>query len=398
MKHIVLAALSLATLFAACDQRNVIDVHQEAAVPDLNNPVVQKLTSTTWFKDVNLNIPNDSWSSTNYSKKASGPFEGMLYTMAWLGMELQRDGTSTLIFYPPVTKYQFLLCRGKWKTSPTDPNTVIIDTKTPVGYATMRVKVMDMQTKDNVAMIRTYIDTGNRVMMVDFFNGGSVLEGGSPTEFPDLRNMRQAWFDGMQVSRQPIDKGLFNNTAWEMSPHSRDVEKDFEIPQMAIRTTFINDLLTKTPSLVYGAKFNFAQDGNVYIDIPSVVKETAFRPWASQVEDKTIMVKGTWRTQGNRIIIETNELPFASVGEAVFQLPVDLQPLDVLFSDNNGDAVRVWKNYYIIIEYIKPANTGAWFRISSPQETYYLFMRKQPIDKLTDVKGVRETAKTLKQP
>lgn len=398
MKHIVLAALSLATLFAACDQRNVIDVHQEAAVPDLNNPVVQKLTSTTWFKDVNLNIPNDSWSSTNYSKKASGPFEGMLYTMAWLGMELQRDGTSTLIFYPPVTKYQFLLCRGKWKTSPTDPNTVIIDTKTPVGYATMRVKVMDMQTKDNVAMIRTYIDTGNRVMMIDFFNGGSVLEGGSPTEFPDLRNMRQAWFDGMQVSRQPIDKGLFNNTAWEMSPHSRDVEKDFEIPQMAIRTTFINDLLTKTPSLVYGAKFNFAQDGNVYIDIPSVVKETAFRPWASQVEDKTIMVKGTWRTQGNRIIIETNELPFASVGEAVFQLPVDLQPLDVLFSDNNGDAVRVWKNYYIIIEYIKPANTGAWFRISSPQETYYLFMRKQPIDKLTDVKGVRETAKTLKQP
>ncbi|EFC67556.1 hypothetical protein [Prevotella sp. oral taxon 317] len=398
MKHIVLAALSLATLFAACDQRNVIDVHQEAAVPDLNNPVVQKLTSTTWFKDVNLNIPNDSWSSTNYSKKASGPFEGMLYSMAWLGMELQRDGTSTLIFYPPVTKYQFLLCRGKWKTSPTDPNTVIIDTKTPVGYATMRVKVMDMQTKDNVAMIRTYIDTGNRVMMIDFFNGGSVLEGGSPTEFPDLRNMRQAWFDGMQVSRQPIDKSLFNNTAWEMSPHSRDVEKDFEIPQMAIRTTFINDLLTKTPSLVYGAKFNFAQDGNVYIDIPSVVKETAFRPWASQVEDKTIMVKGTWRTQGNRIIIETNELPFASVGEAVFQLPVDLQPLDVLFSDNNGDAVRVWKNYYIIIEYIKPANTGAWFRISSPQETYYLFMRKQPIDKLTDVKGVRETAKTLKQP
>lgn len=398
MKHIILAALSLATLFAACDQRNVIDVHQEAAVPDLNNPVVQKLTSTTWFKDVNMNIPNDSWSSTNYSKKASGPFEGMLYSMAWLGMELQRDGTTTLIFYPPVTKYQFLLCRGKWKTSPTDPNTVIIDTKTPVGYATMRVKVMDMQTKDNVAMIRTYIDTGNRVMMIDFFNGGSVLEGGSPTEFPDLRNMRQAWFDGMQVSRQPIDKSLFNNTAWEMSPHSRDVEKDFEIPQMAIRTTFINDLLTKTPSLVYGAKFNFAQDGNVYIDIPSVVKETAFRPWASQVEDKTIMVKGTWRTQGNRIIIETNELPFVSVGEAVFQLPVDLQPLDVLFSDNNGDAVKVWKNYYIIIEYIKPANTGAWFRISSPQETYYLFMRKQPIDKLTDVKGVRETAKTLTQP
>ena len=398
MKHIILAALSLATLFAACDQRNVIDVHQEAAVPDLNNPVVQKLTSTTWFKDVNMNIPNDSWSSTNYSKKASGPFEGMLYSMAWLGMELQRDGTTTLIFYPPVTKYQFLLCRGKWKTSPTDPNTVIIDTKTPVGYATMRVKVMDMQTKDNVAMIRTYIDTGNRVMMIDFFNSGSVLEGGSPTEFPDLRNMRQAWFDGMQVSRQPIDKSLFNNTAWEMSPHSRDVEKDFEIPQMAIRTTFINDLLTKTPSLVYGAKFNFAQDGNVYIDIPSVVKETAFRPWASQVEDKTIMVKGTWRTQGNRIIIETNELPFVSVGEAVFQLPVDLQPLDVLFSDNNGDAVKVWKNYYIIIEYIKPANTGAWFRISSPQETYYLFMRKQPIDKLTDVKGVRETAKTLKQP
>ena len=398
MKHIVLAALSLATLFAACDQRNVIDVHQEATVPDLNNPVVQKLTSTTWFKDVNLNIPNDSWSSTNFSNKASGPFEGMLYSMAWLGMELQRDGTSTLIFYPPLTKYQFLLCRGKWKTSPTDPNTVIIDTKTPVGYATLRVKVMDLQTKDNVAMIRAYVDAGDRVMMIDFFNGGSVLEGGSPTEFPDLRNMGQAWFDGMQVSRQPIDKALFNNTAWEMSPYSSESESKFEIPQLAIRTTFVNDFLTKTPSLVYGAKFNFAQDGNVYIDIPSVVKQTAFRPWASQVEDKNIMVKGTWRTQGNRIIVETNELPFISVGEELFRVPTDQRPLDVLLSNDNGDAVKVWKNYYIIIEYIKPANTGAWFRISSPQETYYLFMRKQPIDKLTDVKGVRETAKTLTQP
>ena len=398
MKHIVLAALSLATLFAACDQRNVIDVHQEASVPDLNNPVVQKLTSTTWFKDVNLNIPNESWSSTNFGSKASTPFEGMLYSVAWLGMELQRDGTSTLIFYPPLTKYQFLLCRGKWKTSPTDPNTVIIDTKTPVGYATLRVKVMDLQTKDNVAMIRAYVDAGDRVMMIDFFNGGSVLEGGSPTEFPDLRNMGQAWFDGMQVSRQPIDKALFNNTAWEMSPYSSESESKFEIPQLAIRTTFVNDFLTKTPSLVYGAKFNFAQDGNVYIDIPSVVKQTAFRPWASQVEDKNIMVKGTWRTQGNRIIVETNELPFISVGEELFRVPTDQRPLDVLLSNNNGDAVRVWKNYYIIIEYIKPTNTGAWFRISSPQETYYLFMLKQPIATLTDVKGVRETAKTLTQP
>ena len=398
MKHIVLAALSLATLFAACDQRNVIDIHQEATVPDLNNPVVQKLTSTTWFKDVNLNIPNESWSSTNFGNKASAPFEGMLYSMAWLGMELQRDGTSTLIFYPPLTKYQFILCRGKWKTSPTDPNTVIIDTKTPVGYATLRVKVMDIQTKDNVAMIRAYIDAGDRVMMIDFFNGGSVLEGGSPTEFPDLRNMGQAWFDGMQVSRQPIDKGLFNNTAWEMSPYSSESESKFEIPQLAIRTTFVNDFLTKTPSLVYGAKFNFAQDGNVYIDIPSVVKQTAFRPWASQVEDKNIMVKGTWRTQGNRIIVETNELPFISVGEALFRVPTDQRPLDVLLSNDNGDAVKVWKNYYYIIEYIKPTNTGAWFRISSPQETYYLFMLKQPIATLTDVKGVRETAKTLTQP
>ncbi|WP_019189141.1 hypothetical protein [Prevotella conceptionensis] len=398
MKHIVLAALSLATLFAACDQRNVIDVHQEATVPDLNNPVVQKLTSTTWFKDVNLNIPNDSWSSTNFSNKASGPFEGMLYSMAWLGMELQRDGTSTLIFYPPLTKYQFLLCRGKWKTSPTDPNTVIIDTKTPVGYATLRVKVMDLQTKDNVAMIRAYVDVGDRVMMIDFFNGGSVLEGGSPTEFPDLRNMGQAWFDGMQVSRQPIDKALFNNTAWEMSPYSSESESKFEIPQLAIRTTFVNDFLTKTPSLVYGAEFNFAQDGNVYIDIPSVVKQTAFRPWASQVEDKNIMVKGTWRTQGNRIIVETNELPFISVGEELFRVPTDQRPLDVLLSNDNGDAVKVWKNYYYIIEYIKSTNTGAWFRISSPQETYYLFMLKQPIATLTDVKGVRETAKTLTQP
>jgi len=398
MRNIVLVAMSLAVTLTACDQRQVIDVHQEASVPDLNNPVVQKLTSTPWYKDVNMNIPNESWSSTNFGAKASTPFEGMLFSMAWLGMELQRDGTSTLIFHPPFTDYHYILCKGKWKTSPTEPNTVIIDTKTPVGYATMRLKVVDLQTKDNVAIMTAHVDVGNRVLMIDFFNSSSVLEGGSPTEFPDIRNMKQTWFETMPVSRDALNKSQYDNTSWEMSSYASDPLERFELSQLPVRSTFVDDFLTKTPSLVFGAKFNFAQDGTAFIDIPKVVKETAFRPWATQLEDKTVMVKGTWRTQGNRIIVETNELPTASVGEAMFHILPDQRPLEVLLSNDEGQMVKVWKSYYYIIEPIKATPTGAWFRITSPEETHYLFMRKQDIAPLAGVQGVRETAKSLKQP
>jgi len=57
MKNIVILASLLATIiFSACDKRNVIDVYETSSTPDLSNPVVQKLTNVTWYKQVGIEI------------------------------------------------------------------------------------------------------------------------------------------------------------------------------------------------------------------------------------------------------------------------------------------------------------------------------------------------------
>ena len=89
------------------------------------------------------------WTTTKFKDKASSPFESMLYSMAWIGMELHRDGTSTLLFRPPFGESTYIFCQGKWKVSETEKNTVIIDTKIPVGYTNIKLKVKNIEAKDN---------------------------------------------------------------------------------------------------------------------------------------------------------------------------------------------------------------------------------------------------------
>lgn len=53
MKRTLIIVSLLATLlFSACDQRNTIDVYETNSTPDLSNPVIQKLTNVSWYKEV----------------------------------------------------------------------------------------------------------------------------------------------------------------------------------------------------------------------------------------------------------------------------------------------------------------------------------------------------------
>ena len=216
MKNIVILASLLATIiFSACDKRNVIDVYETSSTPDLSNPVVQKLTNVTWYK--NIGIENTVvWTTTRFKEKASSPFESMLYMMAWLGMELRRDGSSTLLFRPPLGESSYIFCQGKWKVSTTEENTIIIDSKTPVGYINMKVKVKDLQAKDNVSILTALVDVGDRVLMIDFFNNTSIYGDEPENEFPGIgKTARQDWFATMPVNHNNLSLANYVNTSWE---------------------------------------------------------------------------------------------------------------------------------------------------------------------------------------
>ena len=75
MKNIVILASLLATIiFSACDKRNVIDVYETSSTPDLSNPVVQKLTNVTWYKNIGIEN-NIVWTTTRFKRKLLRPLK-----------------------------------------------------------------------------------------------------------------------------------------------------------------------------------------------------------------------------------------------------------------------------------------------------------------------------------
>ena len=107
------------------------------------------------------------------------------------------------------------------------------------------------------------------------------------------------------------------------------------------------------------------------------------------------MARGKWRIYGNKIIVETNELPAISMAEAMFSLKIQNPQTEFLPIKQEGQGVKVWKNYFYVIEVIKRTPKGMWVRISSEQETHYLFLLKQDMPDETKTWGVREAVKKL---
>ena len=325
MKNIVILASLLATIiFSACDKRNVIDVYETSSTPDLSNPVVQKLTNVTWYKAVGIEN-NVVWTTTRFKEKASSPFESMLYMMAWLGMELRRDGSSTLLFRPPLGESSYIFCQGKWKVSTTEENTIIIDSKTPVGYINMKVKVKDLQAKDNVSILTALVDVGDRVLMIDFFNNTSIYGDEPENEFPGIgKTARQDWFATMPVNHNNLSLANYVNTSWEtISYKAENKEAVEDNSQLAIRSLFVEDLLTRTPAFFYGLKISLGENNKAFIQSKNLIK-SAFTSFSGSLDENNYpVVNASWRIEGSRIIIETDELPQVSMGEETFNLITD---------------------------------------------------------------------------
>ena len=201
---LILAGLLATVFFSACDQRNIIDVYEINSTPNLSNPIVQKLTNVSWYRVGSLENAV-VWTTTKFKNKASSPFETLLYSIAWMGMELHRDGTSTLLFRPPLGGSSYIFCQGKWKLSDTEKNTIIIDTKIPVGYTNIKLKVENLEAKDNVGVLTATMDFGDRVLRLDFYNSTSIFGDDPDREFPDVgKSTNRDWFSTMNVKQDKL--------------------------------------------------------------------------------------------------------------------------------------------------------------------------------------------------
>ena len=360
-KTVIIASLLATILFSACDQRDTIDVYETSSTPDLSNPIVQKLTNVTWYK--NIGIENTTvWTTTKFKEKASSPFESMLYMMAWMGMELRRDGSSTLLFQPPLGEKSYIFCQGKWKVSTTEKNTIVVDTKTPVGYINMKLKVKDLQAKDNVSILTALIDVGDRVLMIDFYNNTS---------------------------------NYVNNSCETISYKTENKDEAEDDAQLSLRSLFVEDLLTKTPAFFYGLKLSLGKDNKAFIQVPKLMKDALMKNWNDLYEDNYPIVNATWRINGSKIIVETNEMPHLGMGEVLFNLITDKSQAVFVPSKTPEKGIYLWRHFYYILELVKNTSKGAWFRVTSEQETHYVFMLKTPMPDTSKFVGIKDAVRQL---
>lgn len=394
---LILAGLLATVLFSACDQRNIIDVYEINSTPNLSNPIVQKLTNVSWYR-VGNQENEVVWTTTKFKNKASSPFETLLYSWAWMGMELHRDGTSTLLFRPPLGGSSYIFCQGKWKVSETEKNTIIIDTKIPVGYTNIKLKVENLEAKDNVGILTATMDFGDRVLRLEFYNNTSIFGDDPDREFPDVgKSTNRDWFSTMNVKQDKLIEHDYANTSWESIEYKSENKEEVEDKaQLSLRTLYVEDLLTKTPAFMYGLKFSFGENHKAYIQSPTLMKDIFGEKWTDLTEENYPVIDATWRVDGNRLIVETNELPFTSLGETAFKLIPDKTQTTFVPSQSPQKGIYVWRNFYYSFELVKQTNKGAWFRVTSPIETHYAFMLKKEMPATAAFVGIRATMNKLK--
>ena len=126
MKKILSILLGLACLLSGCEKDETI-LYNTQITPDLSNPVIQKLTNTTWYRN-GMNTVQEEWTTLISIPKPSEAMASMLYSMAWMNLTLHRDGTTSMLYIPPILPHVYIHCQGTWTVSETEENTVIINT------------------------------------------------------------------------------------------------------------------------------------------------------------------------------------------------------------------------------------------------------------------------------
>ncbi|HMR18237.1 MAG TPA: hypothetical protein PKA53_02960 [Sphingobacterium sp.] len=363
MKRIILLFSIATTLMTGCKKEEIV-VYNYQITPDLSNPIIQKLTNITWYR--NLNTTQEEWTSLENIPKPSEAMASMLYGIAWVNFTLYRDGTSNMVYVPPVFPYAYIHCRGTWQVSKTEENTLILNTKTPVSNATVKIRVNNLEAKDNVSYINLSMDFGNRLVLVDFDNSIPNVE-------PEaLQAANYDWFASKIILNTALNASDFIGT-WSSPYYDRHTFSEENYPsETKLRVTYVEDLLAQTPIFMNGVAFNLEENGKAHI----AYNKTTFSQWSF---DKNLVSDAKWYVKGNKIMIESDEEFFYSVGEILFGLTVHAPGLQYL-GEYEETPIRLQTKRFYAIEVIERKEHGFWCRVTSNDGGFYSFLFKTEFD------------------
>lgn len=376
MKHIV---YSIAFLFilTGCTTEEII-IYNDQVTPDLSNPIIQKLTNITLYNKGTVS----EWESTENIPSPSETVASLLYTYAWQSIHFNRDGTSQMIYFPPMLNNTFVYCQGTWTVSEDEENTIILATKTPVSNVIAKIKVLNLETKDNVISVELSFDFGNRFLRVNMDNS----EPSTAELYLELFDLE--WFDSHSVKTTPLVKEDFIGT-WATSAYELDTSAETSSSNF-IRSTYLEDLLNRTPVISTGLEFDFHEDGKAKIVYSDNISNFFDSSLQELEEGQKLYSNATWEVKGNKLTVETDELVFLSIGEVMFGISVYGPDLTVLRTDTDY-PFRILENRFYTFEIISQEDDGNWCRVTSNDNISYMFLKKRAAewDKVKNVKAYK---------
>lgn len=372
MKYLVFIASSALLLMTGCKKEEIY-IYNTQNTPDLSNPIIQKFSNVVWYRQ-GITF-SEEWSSQNNILKPADYASTLLYQAAWMSIALYRDGTSNMVFVPPFIASTAIHCKGNWQVSTTEENTIILSTKTPVSSVTGKIKILNMETKDNLSIAEVSIDFGDRLLKGNFINEAHADYSMESPAF--AASVDYGWFASQEIQTIPLKAEDFIGT-WSIPTGTID-GKTFSSPDFPMeglkRIAYVEDLLTQTPSFAYGMTFNLEKDGKAEITYAS----DGFS-WEFDM-DKTVFSNATWSVKGNKILIETDEELFRSVGEGLFGLQTHITGLVSLgITPKTKQNIRIVPKQFYSMELISRNEKGFWSRITTQSAVLYTFMSKAEFD------------------
>ncbi|MGC4233544.1 MAG: hypothetical protein QM594_11245 [Niabella sp.] len=353
--------LIFSLLLHACKKEDVVVVNRQVT-PDLSNPVIQKLTENTWY--LTSNTVSTIWESAENMPSTSESVAGsILYSLALASIRLYRDGTSVMVYAPPVVAYSFVYARGTWTVSEEHENTIIVATETPVGNSTIKMTVKNMEFKDNIGTLTFNMDHGHRVMEQSFSTITSI-----PSKY--LEYLDYNWIEGKEILTDNLQQSEFVGTSWGNASRV-SVSSPGTTEEFVTGISHIEDLLGQTPIFLYGIKFKLSENGKASIAYADVSDYT-------NIPD-ILYSDATWYVKGNKIIVNSDEVLFLSVAEVMFGLPAYASGLTTI---KKGPYCTIYSQSgrTFAIEIISREATGNWCRVTTNDAVFYAFLTKESVD------------------
>ncbi|MGO1786637.1 MAG: hypothetical protein ACTHZ7_06130 [Sphingobacterium sp.] len=371
-RYIILLFTTSLVMVTGCSKKDFI-VENTTITPDLSNPIIQRISNQTWYKNPSLSSGETHfiWESKEHIPNPSEALASLLYQAAFQNITLNRDGTSNMVFIPPFFPNVYIHNKGNWQVAKTEENAIILNTETPVSNATAKVKVLNLETQEQVASLNLSMDFGNRLMEFKFINNPYISD---PVK---LEAADFHWLERQVVATAPLNAKDFVGAWASASDETTLANREFKEEEI-IRIVKIEDLLLSTPTFIAGQVFDLRADGTASIGYK--LFETLLAGAEDKIQgSKTVVSNATWEVKGNKIFVHTDEALFYSLGELLYHLPVYGEYLTEI-GEFAEIPMRIQKYRYYAIEIIEKREDGFWSRITTNDAIFYAFMFKSQFD------------------